>query len=211
MLAAMTQDELRDHWRLLVTEADEKLKGSWRGKGADKLIKPIDEKQVPPPHVVRDVQRQLSTTAQNLQYKLLLLDRSINYAGAVLLVTALGTLGLAAHALSGDSLLAVEQARSLMTGIAAGGLGGLLSMAFSLGRADLKAKIPEMRLSKIVTLIRPLLGAVVAIPVAVLVEADYVSMKGLGKPWSTFAFCFVAGFSERWFMSLMDRFESGKK
>jgi len=38
-----------------------------------------------------------------------------------------------------------------------------------------------------------------------------VKIEGFLKPLSTFAFCFLAGFSERWFLGLMERLESEKK
>jgi hypothetical protein len=102
-------------------------------------------------------------------------------------------------------------AEALVLGILAGVLGGMLSTAFSFGRVDLTKKIPEVRLSMLVTSMRAVLGAAVAIPVAVFVESGFVELKALAKPYSILIFCFLAGFSERWFLGLMERFEAGKK
>lgn len=102
-------------------------------------------------------------------------------------------------------------AQDLTLGMLAGGLGGILSMTFSLGRVDLSKKIPDMRLSALVTFMRPLLGAAVAIPVVVLVSAKYIEVKGFTHPLSILAFCFLAGFSERWFLRLIEKFESSAK
>ena len=98
-----------------------------------------------------------------------------------------------------------------MLGIPAGALGGILSMAFSLGRADLTAKIPDVRLSRLVTFTRPLLGATVAIPVLVFIEAGFLKVEGFVGGLAVFAFCFLGGFSERWFLGVMERFEASKK
>jgi len=101
----------------------------------------------------------------------------------------------------------VAWANDLVLGIAAGALGGVLSMTFSLGRADLKAKIPESRLGGLATSIRPLLGAAVAIPVMAFVRSRYISVHGLEDGLAIFAICFLGGFPERWFLGLMERFE----
>lgn len=212
MVETMTEEERVAHWISLREEGKEKLKGTWRGEAVKELIREVDGKKPLPVPIVREVQRHVATAAQNMQYKILLVQRSLPYLSAVLVFTMLAALALASHGMSGPGgLIEQETGRLLILGIAAGGLGGLVSMAFTLVRGDLKAKIPDMRMSRLVTMMRPIFGAVVAIPVAVLVEDDFVSIKGLVKPWSVFAFCFLAGFSERWFLGLMEKFESGKK
>jgi hypothetical protein len=84
-------------------------------------------------------------------------------------------------------------------------------MAYTLGRIDVKAKIPEIRLSRLIAATRALLGATVAIPVVVFIRAEFVTAAGFEGPMAVLAFCFIAGFSERWFLGLMERFESEKK
>lgn len=211
LLTAMSDDERHAHWCTLRVEAQDKLRGSWRADAAGLLIKQVAEGAPAPLPIVRELQKHVVTAAQNMQHKLVLFERTLPYLSGVLLLVVLGTLGAASVALVTGSLMPARWAQALLVGMAAGALGGLLSMAFSLGQADPTVKIPDMRLSRMVTLIRPVLGAAVAIPVLVFVESDFAKIQGLEKPLSLFVFCFLAGFSERWFLGLMERFESGKK
>lgn len=211
MLEALSAEELQASWFSLREEVKEKLSG-WRRKAADELVASIpDGKPVLLP-VAREVQRHLMTVAQNQQYKIVAFEAALSpWTWAMLFFVAV-VFALSAHgSFASESLLSRQWANALAIGVFAGGLGGLLSVAFSLGRIDLAAKIPAMRMSQAVTSMRPVLGAVVAIPVVFFVESDYVKIEGFVRPLSTFAFCFVAGFSERWFLGLMERFESEKK
>ena len=91
-----------------------------------------------------------------------------------------------------------RQSLPWLTGLLAGAVAAALAFSY-------------MRLSKLVTGTRPLLGATVAIPVLVFIQAGYVKFAGFEETQAILAFCFLAGFSERWFLGLMERFESGKK
>lgn len=208
LLRGMTQEERKVHWTLLCAEAKEKLKGSWRGDAADSIIKRVPAGEAPPLEVARALQRQLAAAAQNKQHKIDVFERdtlptlTAALAGVVVAALAYGAVLLRG---SEDKL-----ALALVLGIAAGGLGGILSMAFSLGRTDVSGKIPEMRLGRQMTSLRPLLGAAVAIPVSLAAHYGYVSIKGLDGYGAVFAFCLLAGFSERWFLGIMSKFESEK-
>jgi hypothetical protein len=208
MLAAMDAEELDAHWISLMAEGQEKLTG-WRSKTAIELIKQFGEKKPVPLAIVRVLQSHLATTAQNRQFKMHLFDQSIPILTGFLLIVVLGVLGTAIYVkYYGGLLYSQDWASALTLGIAAGALGGLLSMAFSLGRVNMSAKTPDIQLSGLVTSMRPILGAAVAIPVLIFVESKYIRIGGFEPPLSTFAFCFLAGFSERWFLGLMERFES---
>jgi hypothetical protein len=213
MLKAMSDDERQARWCTLRAEAEEKLKGGWRSQAAECLVKQAAENKPVPLHIVRELQEHLATMAQNQQHKLELFQKeslpwlTTLLGAAVAVVSAFSCTVFAMNRL----VFLLPWAQALALGIPAGALGGTLSMAFSLGRADLKAKIPDMRLSKVVTLTRPLLGATVAIPVLVFIQAGYVKVAGFDGPLAIFAFCFVGGFSERWFLGVMERFEVGKK
>lgn len=218
VLVAMTEEERAVRWCTLRAEAEEKLKDSWRGKARDCLAKQILENQPVPLQVLRELQTHVATAAQNQQHKLdLFHKRSLPWVTTLLGLAVASALAFSYFVYTTDrftkELLAplLPWAQAILLGIPAGALGGILSMAFSLGRADLKAKIPDMRLSRLVTLTRPLLGAAVAIPVLVFIRAGYVKFVGFEDYLAILAFCFLGGFSERWFLGVMERFEAGKK
>jgi hypothetical protein len=78
-------------------------------------------------------------------------------------------------------------------------------MTLGLGRVDLAGKVPELRLSRITLLVRPLLGATAAIPVSLAANADFIRINGLSAPMTVFLLAVATGFSERMFMALVDR------
>lgn len=218
LLAAMTEGERAVRWCTLRAEAEEKLKGSWRGKAGDCLAKRVPENEPVPLHVLRELQAHVATAAQNQQHKLdLFHKRSLPWVTALLALAVASALAFSYCVYTTDRFTKeqlaplLRWAQAILLGIPAGALGGILSTAFSLGRADLKAKIPDIRLSRLVTLTRPLLGATVAIPVLVFIEAGYVKFTGFENSLAILAFCFLVGFSERWFLGVMERFEAGKK
>jgi hypothetical protein len=217
MLTAMTDGEREARWCTMRAEAEEKLKGGWRSQAAECLIQEAARHATHNTPVrlaiVRELHTHLATVSQNTQHKLdLFRTQSLPW-----LTTLLG-LAVAAAAVFSYAVFTTDRlefllpwARALVLGIPAGALGGILSMAFSVGRVDLKAKIPEMRLSRLVTLTRPLLGATVAIPILVFVQAGYVKVAGFEGSLAISAFCFLGGFSERWFLGVMERFDAGTK
>lgn len=226
ILAAMSDEERDARWCTLRCEAEEKLKGSWRSKAAECIVNQAPKDGHVPLHLVRELQTQVATAAQNQQHKLdLFQKKSLPWLTVALAAAVAAAFAFSLCALNFERLVAIlpwlqtlgpstraeQWARALLLGIPAGALGGILSMAFALGRADLKAKIPDMRLSGLIILTRPLLGATVAIPVMVLVEAGFIKVAGFEGSLAIFAFCFLGGFSERWFLGVMERFEAGKK
>jgi len=220
LLAAMKDEgELKARWCSVHAEAEEKLKDTWRGNAGDCLSKLPDA--VPLRARLRELQTLVATAAQNQHHKIELFEKGVLPSltwllGLTVTITfalALGFLyfAYATERLSDEPIAPLlPWAQAIVLGIPAGALGGILSMAFSLGRADMKLKIPDVRLSRLMALTRPLLGATVAIPILVFVEAGYVTVAFNG-PLAIFAFCFVGGFSERWFLGVMERFVAGKK
>jgi hypothetical protein len=162
-----------------------------------------------PPHLASELHFQLATTLQNGQFKLELLQRDVLPVVRWMLIGVIAlALGFAAVVFAVDRYVMFEPwAKAIVLGVPAGALGAIVSMAFALGRADLNARIPELRFSNIVTGIRPLLGAAVAIPILVLVQADAIKLSSLKEPAAIFALCFLGGWSERWFLTLMEGLE----
>jgi hypothetical protein len=214
LLAAMTGEERAARWCTLRAEAEEKLKGSWRGKAAECLTMLAGKDNPVPLHILRELQAHVAMTAQNQQHKLELFEKcSLPWLTTLLSTTVALTLGLSCLVYTTERVNKeqLDWALAAVLGIPAGALGGLLSMAFSLGRVDLRAKIPDVRLSRLVTLTRPLLGATVAIPVLVFVKAGYVKFAGFEGSLAIFGLCFLGGFSERWFLGIMEGLEAKKK
>lgn len=212
MLAAMDDPQRTIRWASLVAECGEKLKG-WRIKASEVLIKKVGDAVPVPLPAVWELHTHLWATAQNQQHKIQVYERETLPLLRRLLLGVVATALLFWYfTITADSpsKALIPWAEAILLGVAAGALGGILSMMFSLGRLDASKKIPEARLGTLMTSIRPLLGAAVAIPVVVFVEAKFVDVKGFDRPLSILAFCFLAGFSERWFVGLIEKFESKK-
>lgn len=209
-LEAMEPAERSVHWASLAAEASEKLKG-WRAQAAGALVKDVGAKTAPSLVVLRELERQVTAEAQNRQHKIEIYEKRtlpslIVFLGLVVLGFALFYHRTVNNPDASDVLVA--WAHRLMLGMLAGALGGILSMTFSLGQADLSKKIPDLRYSALVTTIRPLLGAAVAIPVVVIVNSGYVELKGFEPRDALLTFCFIAGFSERWFLGTMEKLQT---
>jgi hypothetical protein len=93
---------------------------------------------------------------------------------------------------------------ALWTGTVAAFLGGMISVALSIGTADLQTKIPLMRYEWLSTSLRPIVGALCAIPIVFLIESNFLSLGAFAKDWTVVLACLATGFSERWFMKTMD-------
>lgn len=186
----------------LVEEAKDKLVG-WRRQTVESLDATLTDHEVPSLEWVRQVRMQLATQAQNSWHKRHLLGKRV----LPVLVASLATTALFLFAgWQGwfDLPLGKAMATPLLMGALAGFLGGVISVATSITTADLQAKIPDLRHAGIVTLLRPSVGALCAIPVVFLVQSEFVKLGNLSLLWTTVALCLATGFSERWFLGLME-------
>jgi hypothetical protein len=195
-------------WCELSAEADEKL-GGWRAKGAQGLRKLVAEKQAPSAQVLAAIRAQLAMQAQNSWLKQHMLRRRV----PMILFASVGTIAffLATAAYGWYESLVPGLARPLLLGILAAILGGVISVAISIGTTDLKAKIPELGLTLWVTALRPAIGALCAIPVVFLVHSGFLKFGNSSALWTSVVLCLVTGFSERWFLGLMERVTAGAK
>ena len=90
-------------------------------------------------------------------------------------------------------------------------LGGFLSAAFSIRKSNQYAKVPEIQNDLYLALARGMTGAAAAIPVYILVRLQLITIaRGEFAPWDLLFLCFLAGFSERWFLSAVASVASGK-
>lgn len=233
ILPLLTHAERAALWQTARAEAREKL-GRWRDDAADALIERGDlafELNAPPKtrhagsidaylaaqaagraddgtESLRELLQHLHTQSQNTYRKIEMVSSALPWLFVLLLAVVLGVLWLAAN--NALDWLGLDPERPDVAGAAfIGVLGGLLcgviSMVLGLGKVDLASKVPELRLSRITLLIRPLLGAAAALPVAFAANADFVQINGLSAPMTVFLLAVATGFSERLFMALVDR------
>jgi hypothetical protein len=203
LVYVLPDEERAALWRSLKAEAGEKLSGH-RLEAAQEIAADVGTR-LPPAAAVVEVLRHLHTTSQNQYHKLDQLRRQIAYVGTFLMVLILGL--LVASRLGAFARYSAALDGGLQLGTLLGLVGGLLSVAFTVARTDEKAKIPAVRASFEVAVIRPFIGAALALPVVLLVEAKVFTISGVDTAWVVGLACFLAGFSERWFLGLMEGLE----
>jgi hypothetical protein len=198
-------------WESLKAEADWKLdqhrKDAVRelGKKASAALDSGLEDAAPPAEVVYEVMKLLQTTSQNTYHKIDQLRRQIDFAGILLMVLVVALLaGTAVRIQMGCS---GDIDTALLLGTVMGLTGGALSLAFSVTHSDVSAKIPAMRSSFEVARIRPFIGAAIALPVILIFESGLINIPMLQKNWIAAVACFFSGFSERWFLGLVEKVE----
>jgi len=98
----------------------------------------------------------------------------------------------------------VTLAMMLVNGVLFGFLGGLLSVVFDLPRRAAKERAAELREGWASTIVRPFVGAAVAIPIALFLQSGLLNLGDV-TPAFDLALCFVGGFCERWFSTPLDR------
>lgn len=233
ILPLLTHAERTALWQSARAEVREKLRG-WRRAAADALIGRGDAAfamtVAPKPRqagsidtylvaqdagftddgteALRELLQHLHTQSQNTYRKIEMVSAVLPWLFVLLLVVVLGVLWLAANgaldwlALDPDH---PDVAIAAFVGVLGGLLGGVISMVLGLGKVDLASKVPELRLSRITLLIRPLLGAAAALPVAFAVNADFIQINGLSASMTVFLLAIATGFSERMFMNLVER------
>jgi hypothetical protein len=123
-------------------------------------------------------------------------------AFAVVCVGAWGLVGGLDWILQSD--VDVTLAMLLVNGMIFGFLGALLSSALRPIRLIEWKGAPSARRARIVTLARPLIGAIAAIPIAFLLQSDLINM-GDASPVVDLLICFAAGFVERGFAAQIER------
>lgn len=185
-------------------EAERKLADSWRGQAVAELLKGPPEKVG-----VRELQEALwhrDTNAQNGYRKIALQQSQLHVLGALLLgllVLVMVSAGLGAfQEIDSRSRLLVPS--SIVFGL----MGGTLSAAISVTRVGKDARIPDIQRSRWILFTRGLLGAAAALATYLLIRGSLIALPQSRDPtWSLLFFSFLAGFSERWFLSTISRQE----
>lgn len=206
----MPADEIQARVISLRNEVTAKLAGSWRGDSASLLLEGKPEEVSA--EAIREAMFHRNTHSQNIYRKIELLRRQLTFIGGLLVALLLIAIVVGAS----GGLAALEQKDpaigSLLTfAIYMGVLGGTLSAAISVSHTDTRAKIPDVQRTRLVTLARSALGGTAAVAVFLLIQGNVVNvMTASTTPWGVLFFCFLAGFSERWFLSTLNTFTKEK-
>jgi len=194
----------------LRSEIKGKLGNSWRGDSANLLLNGKLEEI--PAEAIREALFHRNTHSQNMYRKIELLRRQLVFIGGLLVVLLLIAVAVA----TSGGLPALDQQPAMSGGllpfaIYMGVLGGTLSAAMSVTQTDAGAKIPDVQRTRLIALARGALGGAAAIPVFLLIEGNLVKlMDAPFTPWAVLFFCFLAGFSERWFLGTLETFTKDK-
>ena len=196
--------DLESVWRSIKTEKEEMSNAS--GEEAAQSLMAAAKESVPSADLVCSVMKLLQTESQNSYHKIGQIKRQVDFVALLLLILVAGLLcseGVRIYnGWSGD----ID--RAVLLGMLMGLIGGILSLTFTVIRSDAGRKIPTMRTQFEVALIRPLVGAVMALPVILILEAGVVSIPWADKNWVVALAGFLAGFSERWFLGLVEGLEN---
>jgi hypothetical protein len=206
LLETLTEPERSAQWTSLIVEAREKLQGTWRLEVVNEAAKRVGT-TVATAADLREVKVHLNQHSQNFQHKLELYRRHLE-ASAVILVLGLLLVLLALSFGFLDWLTPTPESEKLfrqtvITGMVMGILGSLVSIAFNATRLNLAERIPTFRAAVALAIMRPALGAAVALPIIIIIEANLVNV-GSAKTWLSLTLCFLGGFSERWFIDKME-------
>ncbi|MCU0764523.1 MAG: hypothetical protein MUF32_00480 [Burkholderiaceae bacterium] len=206
---AMSDDERRAEMALALAESRTLLTG-WRQDAAEALAAAA-RGHAPPVPLLQGLLRNIHAARQAQRHRIALVRQQLP-ALATMLVAAVAFFGLWAL-LGGFDWLArddveVTVGMILVSGVLMGYFGGLVSFAFNWLRADLSARSPDLRTQRWLSLARPMIGAAVAVPIVLFVEAGLINLGQL-SPALVLALCFLGGFSERWFVARLDRLAAG--
>lgn len=231
LVALMTDDERRAEAVLQLAESGKaagKL-NAWRTDAMNGLLliasgdSPTDSVPttvaaaatgVPAPSVavLQALMRNLDAAQQNRQTKLEFIQRQVLW---LCLLLGIDIACIVAH-VGGGGLEWIGDATGLPAlsillpvTVATGFLGGLLSVAYGLTRVEVRASIQDLRATFTTTLIRPLIGAAVSIPIVLFLKSGLIAAAAV-TPAATLALCFIGGFSERWFLDQVDRISGDK-
>jgi len=207
---AMSDDERRAEMALTLAESRTLLSG-WRQDAAEALAASA-RGHAPPVAVLQGLMRNVHAARQEQRHRIALVRQQLP-ALAMMLIAAVAFFGLWAL-LGGFDWLArddveVTVGMILVSGVLMGFFGGLVRFAFNWLRADLSARSPDLRTQRWLSLARPMIGAAVAVPIVLFVEAGLINLGQL-SPALVLALCFLGGFSERWFVARIDRIASGR-
>lgn len=179
----LPEAQQRQRFACLQVEALEKL-GGWRRQAAEAVVQAGFSAEG-----LVTLLELVHQDSQNRQHKLALLQAQC--------ATVLGLLAVAL------GLILAEAAQGGYGWVWNEGLfGSLVSMCFRLADTPQDHKIPQLRSSFVVLTLRAVVGASAAVPLVFLVHSGLVQ---LGPAKVLVGASFLAGFSERWFVAMLDK------
>lgn len=197
----LPEAQQQQRFRCLQVEALDKL-GGWRRQAAEAVAQAGFSAEG-----LVTLLELVHQDSQNRQHKLALLQAQC----ATVLGLLAGALGLIlAEAARGgygwvwnEGLFGSEDLpRVLWSCLLVGLFGSLVSMCFRLADTPQDHKIPQLRSSFVVLTLRAVVGASAAVPLVFLVHSGLVQ---LGPAKVLVGASFLAGFSERWFVAMLDK------
>ena len=204
MLALLTPAELDARWISARNEAGDSKVAGWRAKAAAKLehLGQNPDKSIA---ALSEALFHIHAAAQNSYNKINRTHTQITWSALSVTILVLATVTLNDMGFFG-LLLGPRVQQILPLAVFSGLLGGVLSVAYTVARADSGRKIPEVRASSAVTMVRPVIGAAVALPVMFFLESGLIIDEA--HNWVVLGLCFVGGFSEQWFLGIVEKIES---
>jgi hypothetical protein len=199
-LEALTDEELQAKAAMLREEVRDKL-SAWRESGALRVLG--DPGTRASLAGTQEAMRTLNGHFHNQYFKLDLVESQVLWIGVVLLVCL-----VAVFVASWRSVRPLDVYTSVLAwSMLLGAIGGALSAAQSLTEGSKKRRIPEQLADTPVTLTRPIVGAAAGAMAALLVVAGVASIGAKNDQLAPLCAAFVAGFSERYFLSLIPKGE----
>ena len=199
-LPGQTPAERRARLSSLREEATRKLAGTWRGRAAKSLLG--DSPAAVSIAAMQEAMFHVHSRSQNTYHKLDLLRQQLRLLAAILGILVLGCILLAR--LGAFDKINANASELLPIAVFFGLLGGALSAMISVKQTPMKLKIPDSQRSAVIALVRVLIGGAAAIPIYVLIEGNLITLSlgdgGTNMVPELLAFCFLGGFSERWFL-----------
>lgn len=211
MVLVLDPMELEARFVSALSEARKKLDKQWRGVATQSLGERYgSNEQVGAPASAEFARRQrdlqeilfhLHTYHENRYHKLDKLRAQLSVVCAGVFGTLVAILVLNSRGFFAPLDL---DPTTLRLAVLSGLTGGVLSVAFSVVGGDPGRKIPEISRSFVVTLIRPFVGALIALPLLFFAESGLLNLgTGPVRVWALLALCFIGGFSERWFLGIV--------
>ncbi len=182
-------------------EASKKLK-NWRACAADEAGKSGDNAQ---DQELRDRLREIlyhvHTQSQNEYFNIEQIKKQSRVIAVFLVGSALLLFELSNFITAGVDGIDVDAFR---LGMLSGVFGGMLSVAYTVMRSDPSTRIPQLKASLGLTITRPLFGPLVTFAILMLMHQGFLSF-GDNTMAALVALSFLGGFSERWFLGLVER------
>lgn len=202
-LAALDEEKRKTVWIDLIAEAEAKLT-KWRLQAVMTLNK-VTEKDsdfVPSVSNLQCVRRHLAAQAQNQQMKSALINQRVPFV-LILSVIIMGSFLVAAMLGVFDGLNP-ELRQTIPITALCGLLGAMASITLTIRALDLGRVVPEFKERWPAPLLRLVLGPLCALPVVFLISAGALKIGGMSTAWMAAVFGLAAGFSERWFMTVIE-------